>query len=491
MNSSIIIIPFIFICSALIGCAVGPDYKKPELSLPNEFVALAGGKYMPISKGANLNRWWTEFKDPLLTRLVTQALNQNLDIMQSLARVSQSRAALRIANAGLLPSGNLVAEGQKARQSIETPIGQLLSVSPDFERNGEFYDVNLGASWEADIFGELRRAKEAVRADYQASEISIAGARLIVAAQTADAYVVVRGLQERIDIARQQINIQRDLLSLVQLQFENEIASELQLNQAKGALAYVEAVVPVLNASLDASMNALSVLIGVAPGAFRTELSNPAKIPVPPGIIESGSPVDLIRRRPDIIAAERHLAASSARIGVAVSNYYPKFSLSAVFGSATTTGANLFSGDARQSQGILGLRWRLFDFGRVDAEIAAAKGRYAELLAAYRLSVLRASEDVESTLSAFIKREEQNAYLAQGVTSLQRASDTTLKAYHGGIVSLFEVLDADSKLLVLRDEKAQAQTALAQAAIASYRSLGGGWEAPQLKSVSALLSALN
>jgi outer membrane protein TolC len=224
-------------------------------------------------------------------------------------------------------------------------------------------------------------------------------------------------------------------------------------------------------------MNALDVLLGVQPGTSRAELSPALPVPVAPGLAETGTPGEMIRRRPDLIVAERRLAAANARIGIAISEYYPKFSLGALLGSATIASGNLFTSGASQALGVLGLRWRLFDFGRVDAQIAAARGQEAEALAAYRLAVLRATEDVENAFSALVKREAQVGILTQGESSFARARENSDAAYRGGVVSLIEVLDADSNLLQVRDAKAQAQTEAARAAIASFRALGGGWDA--------------
>ncbi len=226
-------------------------------------------------------------------------------------------------------------------------------------------------------------------------------------------------------------------------------------------------------------MNALDVLLGVQPGTYRTELATVAPVPVAPGLAETGTPAELIRRRPDLIVAERRLAAANARIGVAISEYYTKFSLAALLGSATAIASgNLFTAAASQAQGVLGLRWRLFDFGRVDAQIAAARGREAEALAAYRLAVLRATEDVENAFSALVKREAQVGILTRGESSIARARENSLAAYQGGVVSLIEVLNADDNLLQVRDAKAQAQTEAARAAVTSFRALGGGWQPP-------------
>jgi NodT family efflux transporter outer membrane factor (OMF) lipoprotein len=461
--------------TALAGCAVGPDYHRPVAPVSGTFVGQPQVAQRTAAAPADLVSWWEGFHDPLLSELVGRALQNNLDIAQASARLTQARASLRSANAALLPSGQISGSAAHAHQSIETPAGRAFSSLPGYQRDGEQYEANLGASWEIDLFGGLRRGQEAARADYEASAAGVSGVRIAIAAQTADTYIAIRGLQSRIAIAEQQIDTQRRLVALVDLQYRKGIAAELQLRQAEGALAQIEGGLPVLKTGLDAAMNALDVLVGVQPGVQRALFATAAPVPSPPAIADAGSPADLLRRRPDLIVAERRLAASNARIGVAVAEYYPKFSLSGLIGTATTGAGGLFGAGANQAQGAFGLRWRLFDFGRVDAEIAAARGRNAEALAAYRLAALRASEDVENAFSALVQREDQERILAAGEVSLTRASSSSLAAYKGGVVSLIEVLDADSRLLATRDARAQAKTEAARAAVASFRSLGGGW----------------
>jgi hypothetical protein len=321
---------------------------------------------------------------------------------------------------------------QEPTSRLKPRWGKLLSATRDFDRDGSYYEANLNASWEIDVFGGLRRGQEAARAEYEASEAGAMATRLAVAAQSADVYVTIRGLQARIAIARQQAETRRELLSTVKLQFEKGIAAELQMRQVEGSLAQVEAQIPVLEAGLDSAMNALDVLLAVQPGTYRAELSAEASIPVAPGLAETGTPAEMIRRRPDLIVAERRLAAASARIGVAISEYYPKFSLGGLVGSATAIASgNLFTGGASQALGVLGLRWRLFDFGRIDAQIAAARGQEAEALAAYRLAVLRATEDVENSFSALVKREAQVGILTRGESSFARARENSFAAYKG------------------------------------------------------------
>lgn len=461
---------------ALSGCAVGPNYSRPALSAPDHFVAQTPAQ--AAGEAADLARWWEGFHDPLLTELILKAQANNLDVAQALARVIQAKAGLNAATAALLPSGGVQASAAQIRSSLDTPTGiiaQKLGGARDFAA----YEGDLTAGWEIDVFGGLRRGQEAAVAQYQASQAGALAARLAVTAQVADTYVVMRGLQERLDIARDQVVTQQKLLDVVRLQASKGIAAPLQVHQVEGALAQVQSTIPTLESGLHDAMNAIDVLLGVQPGTMRARLEVVAPIPVPPSIADAGGPADLLRRRPDILIAERRLAASNAMIGVAISEYYPKISLSGLIGTATTVGTGtLFTASATQAQGVAGLRWRLFDFGRINAEIKAAKGANAEALSAYRQSVLRASEDVENAFTALAKRQQQQQFLSAGEQSLAHARGESETAYKGGVVSLIEVLDADSRLLQTRDQRAQAQTEAARASIASFRALGGGWNPP-------------
>src|SRR5438876_6843827 len=214
--------------SVVTGCALGPNYRPPETPLSPGFLGQEGVERREVQSKADLQAWWAGFDDPALTRFVSLALAQNLDIAQAAGRVAQSRASLRQAGAALLPSGDVSAHGAKVYQSLETPLGQVLNSTPDFDRTGSSYEANLGASWEIDVFIGLRRGREAARAEYAASEAGAVATRLAVAAQTADVYVAIRGVQARIAIARQQAQTRRHLLALVTLQYEKGIAPELQ-----------------------------------------------------------------------------------------------------------------------------------------------------------------------------------------------------------------------------------------------------------------------
>ncbi|MFS2082873.1 efflux transporter outer membrane subunit [Telluria sp. Tellsp131] len=468
---------------AATGCAVGPDYRRPDAPVPDRYL---GQPVTVQGRAADLTAWWGSFGDPQLARYVAQALASNLDLAQAAARVAQARAGLHAADAALLPSGTVNGSATRAYQSVETPLGRVLGATPGYERWGNAYDVNAAASWEIDLFGGLRRGREAAGADYQASEADFVAARLAVAAQTADIYIGIRGLQARLGIAQQQVATRRDLLAKVRLLHDKGVAPAYQVDQTEGELAQAEAAVPALQAGLDAALNALDVMLGTPPGTHRAELRAPAAIPAVPVIGTMGTPADLLQRRPDLIAAERRVAAGNARIGAAMAEYYPHVSLGALLGSATTLSAgHLFGSGAGEGAALLGVRWRLFDFGRIDAQIAQAKGREAESLAAYRLAVLHATEDVENAFSALANRTQQTAVLVRGEEALARSRAASFAAYRRGAASLIEVLRADDTLLRTADARAQAQTDVARAAVAAYKALGGGWEPGGIDKVAA------
>jgi NodT family efflux transporter outer membrane factor (OMF) lipoprotein len=456
------------------GCAVGPDYVRPAPPAASAFMGAPAVTARPAAP-APADAWWKGFNDPVLDRLVERALAQNLDLAQAAARVTQARAGLRAATAALLPSASVQAQAATAHASTQTPTGRLLASSPGFDRDGSQYEGDLVAGWELDVFGGARRDREAARARYDAAEAGVAAARLAVAAQTADTYMLVRGLQERLAVARRQVETQTRLADTVRLQYDRGAAADLQLQQVQGALAQTRASIPILEEGLEAALNAMDVIQGAQPGTYRVELVAAAAIPIAPGLADAGGPVQLLRRRPDLVVAEQRLRASNAEVGSALSQYFPKASLSGLIGTATTSRATLFEGSASQAQGVLGLRWRLFDFGRVGAEVKVARGRKAEALAAYQQAVLRASEDVENAFVSLVKREDQARALSDGETSLAKARAASQAAYEAGAVSLVEVLDADARLLAVRDARAQAKTETARAAIRSFQALGGGW----------------
>lgn len=458
----------------LSSCAAGPTYRPPASALV-AFHSAAAMDVRVTGAPVPLEHWWSGFNDPELSRIVERVLAQNLDLAAALARVREARAAAQAAGAQLLPSFDAAAQAETIRQSLDSPTGRIASRLPGFRRDGALYDVGAGASWEHDLFGGLRRDVEVARADAQANEADGRGVRVSVAAEAADAYMRLRGDQTRLAIAGEQVATSARLLDLVRLRAAKGLATGQEAAQAEAELAQAKASVRPLTIDLQAQGNRLDVLMGIQPGASAVELAAPEAIPAAPGAPTEGAPADLLRRRPDIIAAERRLAAANARIGRSMAEYYPKISISGLLGFEAASPGHLFKVATYQPEALAGLRWRLFDFGRITAEIRQARGAQAEALARYRLSVLRAAEDVENAFTALVQLRARETELTEEVAALQRARDLAQSAYGRGASSLIGVLDADRRWLRARDELAQTRADAARAAVQSFRALGGGW----------------
>ena len=468
------------VVTTLSGCMVGPTYEKPALIFANNFIHSAELDLENARSKktlADMRQWWRGFNDALLDQFIEQALNQNLTLKQAIARVNQADAQVASLYSQLLPSGQLNAQATKAHISVEDLMGRILNSTPGFNRNVELYDLNASVNWEIDIFGGTRRGVEAAMAEYQASQAAAIATQLKITSEVANTYVSIRTLQARIAIAKERAATQGKLVDLVKLQLSRGIAPEFQLRQAEGSLAEVQSTIPALENGLEIAMHAFDVLMGDQPGTHRAKLEKLQAIPVAPGIDTASGPAELLRRRPDIIVAERKLEASNALIGHAISEYYPKISISGLIGTITTKYGVLFSSDANRAAGVVGLRWRLFDFGRVEAEVAAAEGVNEEALAAYRLTVLKAAEEVENAFSTVVKKSDEQRILATGEASLAKSRDAALAGYKSGALSLLEVLDIDERLLRMQDAMVRAQSDSVRAVIQSFNALGGGWDA--------------
>lgn len=453
--------------TALSACTVGPDHRPPQVALTTAFATAT-----PIAPADAA--WWRAFGDPLLDQVVARVQAQNLDIAAAGARIDQARAAAQGAGAALLPTLDGAASVDANRQSRRTPIGGA-AASLGFPRNYELYQAGASASWEIDLFGGLHRGREAARADLAGSTADAEAVRLSMAAEAVDAYLQLRGLQARLGVAERQLAVRRDLVGLIRQRVDQGIAADRELNRALGEQQGIEADLPRLRAGIAAQMNRLDILMGAQAGTYRAELVSAAAIPRAPDPSGSAVPAELMRRRPDLVAAERRVAAADARIGVAMADYYPHLSLGGLIGFAGTTTGSLFTGGALQAQGGAGLRWRLFDFGKVDAEVAGARGRSAEALIVYRGTVLRATEEVETALVRLVEGRAEVASLTEQVAVLRRARGQAQAAYESGAVALVDVLDADRALLEASDRLATAEADTARASVAAIRALGGGY----------------
>ena len=424
----------------------------------------------------DISRWWTGFQDPVLTELVDRALSQNLDLAAAGARVDQARAAARAAGAQLLPIGQANAQAARARSSLESPTGKLFSHFPGYQRTGDLYDLNFGAVWEIDLFGRLRNTAKAASADAAAAEAGRAGVRLTVAAETADAYLQVRGLQQRLAATRALCAALDGVETLTAQKHAVGAASDIDLQQARAQAAQARANLPLLETGLEAQLNRLDVLVGQRPGWSKAKLSNAAAIPSAPAF-DPGAPVALLRRRPDVLAAEKQLIAADARVGAALADRWPTISLSALIGAEATQSSRLSTGGAQLLQGAAGANWRVFNFGLTDAEIKAARGRRAEALANWKAAVLEALAESEDAMTSLVKREDQLRALDVALDAGRRTQGSVDQAYQAGAASRIDALLAEAQALSAEGADIDARQETARAAVASFRALGGGWSA--------------
>jgi outer membrane protein TolC len=336
-------------------------------------------------------------------------------------------------------------------------LGTIAGGFPTFRHDIHEYALGPAASWEIDLAGGLRHGAAAARDELQAAQAAQAGTRVTVAADAADAYLQIRGYQTRLVVAKNQIATDEHLVQLVRNRYDAGAASKREIAQAEALLAFM----------------------GAQPGTYAHELETVREVPPIPAIPADQQPIDVLRRRPDIIAAERRLAASNERVGLAISDYYPKISLSGALGVDSLNSGHLFTAPAFQAVGVGALRWRLFDFGKINAEVAQARGVDAEALTVYRQAVLRAAEDVENAFSLLSRTEAYQSELRAQVEALVQARDLSEQAYRAGSITLTDVLDADRQLLAAQDELDASKADAARAAVVVFRALGGGWDAPR------------
>jgi NodT family efflux transporter outer membrane factor (OMF) lipoprotein len=469
------------IAAALLGgCrTVGPDYAGPPAAPPGAVFARAGDQAGAIPDAAP-SRWWTALDDPTLDRLEDHALraNPNLDVAR--ARLRQARAALRGAHANTLPNGKATALAAHARLPAAGArpggSGGGFQLPPSLN----LYSVGFDATWEIDLFGGQRRATEAAAASAQAAEAGLADAQVSLAAEVAQAYVQLRATQARMALAAAAVARQQRIVDLTQRRVQGGTASTLDLVRLQGQLEVTRAGAEPLAAQLDASRDALAVLAGAAPGTLDGELGHagPARldaVPLPPASVPVGDPAGLLRRRPDIRAAERTLAARTAQVGQAEAARFPHLTLLGLIGIGGTHLSDLTRLDDYSAIAAPRLTWNVLDFGRNRARVDQAEGVRAEAEAQYRAAVLDALRDAEDALARFRQGRTTVATVARARAAAAQAATLTQARQRAGTASLIDVLDTERQLLAADQDLAAARAALTGDFISLQKALGLGW----------------
>lgn len=447
------------------GCAaVGPDYKRPDVPVYEEWHARLDGKANPES----LAQWWTTFNDTKLTHLIERAVKGNFDLKKARAQVREARARRGIAESGLLPSLN----GSGSASWTRTTGNGVANATSN--GNSELYSANFDASWELDVFGGVRRSVEAARGDLQASDESLCNVLVSLLSEVALNYFDVRTYQDRLKVAADNLQSQSETHELTQWRFQAGLADELAVQQAHYNLENTRSQIPDLRAGLDAAMNRIAVLLGEQPGAVHDELDNPEAIPVPPLQVAVGVPADLLRRRPDVRQAERELAAQTARIGVATADLYPKLTLSGSIGLETLSIRNLSSGTMAISGGP-SISWAIFKGGAIRQNIKLQSALQEEALAHYESVILGALEEVENALRAYIETQERRKSLSVATRAAQKAAELAQTKYQAGLTDFTSVLDAQRSLLSFQEQLTVSNGNVSANLVRVYKALGGGW----------------
>ena len=453
---------------ALGGCAaVGPDYSEPQLAVPAGWSAGTGTDAMDA---VLLARWWHGFGDPVLDRLVADALAANLDLAQARARLREARARRGVAGAALAPSVDASLSGSRSRSSGQSGSGSTR----------ELYSAGFDASWELDVFGGLRRSVEAAQADLEASVESLSDTRVSLAAEVALNYIDLRTAEQRLAIAEESIAYRGENHQIIRWRQQAGLVSELDLAQATTDLESTRAVLPPLRTAVIEAKNRLAVLLGRNPGELESLVHADRPIPLAAAEIVAAIPADTLRQRPDVRVAERRLAAQTARLGEAEAARYPSFRLSGSLGLEALELDALADRDANTHSLFGGITAPVFNAGRIAANIEIQAALVEQARLAYRAAVLAALEEVENALTAVANTDARRAKLAEAAAAARTTLAIAEYRYASGLADFLSVLDAQRTQLSLDEQLAGSTGELARAQIRLYKALGGGWSTEPL-----------
>lgn len=468
--------------SALVGCAlVGPDFVVPSAPIKDHWVRTAVADHAEYS-GVSEQRqpsieWWRRLDDPTLNKLVGMAYQQNLTVRMAAVRIYQARAQLGIVVGDRFPQSQKVGAGFK-KERVSDEVGILKDISTVIDVDPAFQEWTIGfdAGWELDLWGQVRRGIESATANLVAKIADYDDILVTVTGDVATVYVTIRELQEELALARKNVNLQADSLRITKLRLKNGVTTELDVDEATALINATKAEVPAIEADLAKAKNALAILLGVPPGNIDSLINRPGAIPRPPAAIGIGVPVDLLRRRPDIRAAEMRAAAQAAQIGVAKADLYPQFGISGAIGVAASDFSDLFTGKAFTGLINPGIQWNILNYGRIRNNVRVQDAKYQELIVDYQQTVLKAYAEVEDALTAFLKAKQQALYLSRSVTAAQKATRIALAQYQDGTADYTRVLNTQTAALHTEQRLVAARAAVVTNLVAVYKGLGGGWQ---------------
>ncbi len=464
------------------SCAVGPNYRAPKTVAPPEFVAApapAAGVSTTTSAPVDLASWWHSFNDPELDSLVDRAIRANPDLEIALTRLQEVRTGEAVLLGNVLPMVAASAAAGRGTGSDMTRAGAASALRAA-DNKGSLDQIEqvagFAATWELDLFGGGRRAIEAGKYDIEAAAAARSAVLISIVADVARNYVDLRGLQMRLAILRDNIATAQQSRDFEQARFDRGLTNELDFQLASRELASLQAELPLLQSDIQAAQYDIAALLGQYPEDLAAELAKPGVLPTLPERIESGLPLDLLQRRPDIREAERRLAAATARVGVATANLFPHVMLSGGLGTQS-------AGIGAQGSHIWAfgpsVYWPLLDFGALDALVSIADLQAHERFVAYKQTVVDAVQDADTAIARFQAQEQRLKNLTDAIDASQRAVELAQQRYDRGLTDFLNVVDAERQQYNLEDQYTASQQSAADAFIYLYKALGGGWESYQ------------
>jgi multidrug efflux system outer membrane protein len=456
--------------AGLSGCLMGPDYEKTAVPTPEQF------RSQPITAAESGSladlQWWEIFQDRQLQALIKIALEENKDLQLAVVRVDEARAELGITRASMLPS---VQAGASATMT-QIPGANIPGIPPGSNLTTGIYSAEAQLSWEVDIWGRLRRATEASKAQLLATEEARKAVVMGLISRVAQAYFELRGLDLELEITKRTLGSRQTSLSLVKMRYDGGVSSALDLRRAESEYATTASLIPDLERQVAQKENALSILLGRNPGAVGRGLALTEQ-PLPP-TVPAGLPSSLLERRPDLREAEQGLIAANAQIGVAKAAFFPQVSLTGDFGYMSRDMSNLFTGPARMWGFGPGVTLPIFNAGRNQAQLEMTEARQKEALIKYQQAIQEAFREVDDTLIAYQKARETRLYQETLVTAATQALELAQLRYKNGIASYLDVLDAQRQLYNAEIGLAQTRRAQLVAVVLLYKAVGGGWAEP-------------
>ncbi|WP_323992913.1 efflux transporter outer membrane subunit [Nguyenibacter sp. L1] len=451
------------------GCAVGPDFVAPKPEIQNNWIESTDPRV--VTTGDVMSHWWRTFNDPTLDRLIQIAATQNLPVRIAGLRILEARAQLGVAIGSMYPQTQ---EGFGAAQ--ENLISSRLANQANLQHSFASFALGFDASWELDFWGRFRRNVEAAGANMGATVADYDDALVSLTAEVARTYAMIRTYEVFIQITRENARVQREGLDIATSRFRNGATSELDASQARTLLESTLADIAPLQSSEQQAKNALSTLLGRPPGSVDALLYGPQYIPTASSKVAVGIPAELLRRRPDIRAAELRAATESARIGVAKADLYPRFTLFGEIGVQSSSMSTFLAPGSRFFTTGPGFRWPILNYGRLTNNVRAQDARFQQAAVTYQDTVLKAQREVEDALIGFLKAQDSAINAQRSVQAGQRSVQLSLTRYREGAEDYQRVVDSQRILLQSENRLADTQSSIATYLIALYKALGGGWE---------------